>query len=74
MFEDKVIVVIRDMGMYEDEIRFTADTFPMAKHFADKWAKQNGFDLIKSPAKIAETYPACRRVACNKNEIIWYVK
>ena len=72
MFEEKTVIVVRELGMFEEEFRFHADTLPLAKHFADKWAKQHDYKLIKSPAKIAEMFPACHRVACNKNEVIFY--
>lgn len=69
---EKKVIVIRDLGMYEEEVIFTADTFPMAKYFAEKWAKRGGYKLIRSAKKIAELYPACHRVACNETEVIFY--
>lgn len=71
MFEEKTVIVIRELGMFEEEFHFNADSFPMAKYFACKWAKNKGYELIKSPAKIAQTF-CPYRTPVNKNQIIWY--
>ena len=67
----KEVIVVKD-HMYDcEEIVFTADTMPMAKHFADVWAKRNGYKLVKSPAKIAELFPT-HLVSSHKNQVIFY--
>lgn len=71
----KVVRVIHNVGTdEEDEFTFTSDTMPMAIHFAEHWAKLNGFKLVKSPAKIAQLFPSCHRVSTSRNEKIFYVK
>ena len=72
MLSDKRVIVVRDLGMFEEEeVVFSSDTLPMAKHYACRWAKSNGYKLIKSPAKIAKMFSPYR-TPCNKNEVIWY--
>jgi hypothetical protein len=67
------VTVVRNLSEDEEqEVIFRSDTLPMCKHFADVWAKRNGYKLVKSPAKIAQLFPACHRVACSKNEVIFY--
>lgn len=70
----KQVKVIKNIGSDEElETVFTSDTMPMAIHFAESWAKRNGYKLVKSPAKIAQLFPACHRVAVSKDEKIFYV-
>ena len=68
----KTVIVIRNINENEElEARFESDVMPMAKYFADCWAKRNGYRLIKSPRKIAELFP-CHRIAVSKSEVIFY--
>ena len=57
----------------EDEYTFTADCFPIAIEYAERWAKRSGYRLIKSPAKIAQVFAGCHRVAVSKDEKVFYV-
>lgn len=68
----KTVRVIKQDGEWDNETHFTSDTFPMAIHFAESWAKRNGYKLVKSAKKIAELF-ACHQVACNRDEKVFYV-
>jgi hypothetical protein len=69
----KYVKVIQNVGENEEiETTFSYEVMPMAIHFAECWAKRNGYKLVKSPAKIAQLFPACHRVAVNKDEKIFY--
>jgi len=68
----KVTIIYNLPNNWEEEFIFRDDCFPMAKHFADVWAKHNNFKLVKSPKKIAELFPGCHRVACNQDEVVFY--
>lgn len=69
----KKVVVIQNFGIdCELETVFSSDVMPMAIHFAESWAKRSGLKLIKSPAKIAQTFPFCHRVAVSKDEKVFY--
>ena len=70
----KTVRVIRQSGDYDLETHFTSDCFPMAIHFAESWAKRNGYKLVKSPKKIAELFPLCHQVAVNDDEKVFYVR
>lgn len=67
----KEVIVVKEFGYEAEEVIFTADTMPMAKHFADKWAERNGYKLIKSPAKIAQMFPI-HLVPSHKNQVVFY--
>ena len=69
----KQVRVIKEVGYTDEETIFTADCMPMAIHFAEQWARRNGYELIKSPAKIAQLFPACHQVAVSKDEKVFYV-
>ena len=72
--DQKVVRVIQNVGFNgEIELSFYSDTLPMAIHFAESWAKRQGFKLVKSPAKIAALFPVYR-VSTSRNEKIFYVK
>ncbi len=69
----KKVIVIQNVGIDEElETVFSSDVMPMAIHFAESWAKRNGLKLVKSPAKIAQLFPVCHRVAVDKSEKVFY--
>ena len=68
----RVSIVIPIDDLHEDVIEFTGDYgMPMEIHHAERWTKENGYTLIKSPAKITRLYPA-GEVSTGKNHKVFY--
>ena len=57
----------------EDVIDFTGKSgLPMEIHHAEVWSKNNGYKLVRSPAKIDKFFPDCHQEAIDDHMKIYY--